>query len=87
MPAGFQGGKQPLVHLGAVDRKVSDVVVVENEGDQIELRGLIGHRILERTDHRQEIGLRMLAESLGKCRARLFPLRPHRASGTDGERE
>src|SRR6266404_1730355 len=31
MPAGLQGGEQPLIHLGAVDGKISDVVVVENE--------------------------------------------------------
>src|SRR5205823_15069440 len=87
MPAGLQRGEQPLIHLGAVDRKVSDVVVVENEGDQIELRDLIGHRILERTYHRHEIGLRMVGESLGERLARLLPLRPYRAGGPDRERE
>ena len=84
MPARLQGGKQPLIHLGAVDRKVGDVVVVEDEGDQIELRRLIGHGILERSYHHNEIRLRLVAESLGKRRAWLFPLRPHPARGGGG---
>ena len=87
MPAGFQSGKQPLIHLGAIDRQVRDVVVVEDEGDQVELRRAIGHRILERADHRYEIGLRMVGEALGERRARLFALRPNRAGRADGERE
>jgi hypothetical protein len=48
MTAGLQCRKQPLIHLGAVDRKVGDVVVVEDQRDQIELRRLFGHRIFER---------------------------------------
>ena len=70
-PARFERRKQPLVHLGAVDRKIAYVVIVEDDCDEVELRGILGYGIIEGPLDEHEVGLRLVGQAFGDGRAGL----------------
>jgi hypothetical protein len=87
LAARLERRKEPLIHLRAIDGQVRDVVIVVDDGDQIELRRLVGDRILERPRNDDEIRLRMIGHSLRQRGARLRRLRPYLAAGSNRERQ
>ena len=58
-----------------VHGKIGDVVIVVDDGDEIELRRIRRHRVLERPEHDDDVGLRMVGEPLGQRGAGRLALR------------
>ena len=69
-------------HVGSAGMwSITIVLIVAGVASQI-----VGHRIFERTYDHDQIALRMVVQSLGKRRAGLLALRPHRTGRSDCER-
>src|SRR5439155_20963209 len=79
--------EQTLIHPGTIDRKISDVVIIEDDGNEIQHGSLIRNRVVEGPRDQDEIRLWIIGEPLDERRPRLGRLRPNGSARTDRERE